>query len=205
MFVGRLERMFVGQEGATQPYADSVAYGPVTVETGCFFIVLSGIQHTVDQTVMAADAVVLQNRRVSFLDANRLLEVLESESLGVVVAVFGLGDPLIQTALGQVAVDTTGHRVMTRLLPGVELGLHDVAVDTGLRILAEVGQAFGVVKGEGSCPNEHCHEETEGKKNDFHSVSSRWRSLGSGLDLLSEVMTMPICCTKDNGISSVRV
>ena len=57
--------------------------------------------------------------------------------------------------MGKMAVDTLGHGVVTRLLPRVVLRSHDVAVDTGFRVSAEIGQPFGVPEGKrsGSCEN----------------------------------------------------
>ena len=39
--------------------------------------------------------------------------------------------------------------MMTRLLPAVVLFPHDVAVDTGLWVVAQVREALGVAAGEG--------------------------------------------------------
>ena len=41
-----------------------------------------------------------------------------------------------------------GHLLMGRVVPGVELVAHDVAVETGLRVVEKIGAAFGVDESE---------------------------------------------------------
>jgi len=41
-------------------------------------------------------------------------------------------------------------RVMARFLPGIELRAHNMAVKAGLRVLAQIGMSFPVVKSKTS-------------------------------------------------------
>jgi hypothetical protein len=100
-----------------------------------------------DQVLVAGKTVFLEDPRVGPLDHDRLVKVLDRESLGVVPAVVGLGEILAEEAVRKMAIDTVGHRMMAGLLPGVELGLHDMAVHARPGIGTEVREAFCVEEG----------------------------------------------------------
>ena len=66
---------------------------------------------------MALDAVVLEDPAVLALDENRLMEILQRESLGVVVAVLRLGHVLGEKGVGQMAIHAGGRGMVAGLLP----------------------------------------------------------------------------------------
>lgn len=103
---------------------------------------------------MAIHAVVLQNAAVLFLDHDWFLKVLRRESLGMVIAVFSLSDVFGNERVRQVAIDTAGHRMVTRFLPGFILRRHDVAIHAGFGIRAKIGKPFSIPKGECSGSNQ---------------------------------------------------
>ena len=104
---------------------------------------------------MTSQAVSVQDVRVLLGDDDGLGEILQRECLGVVPAILCLGDVLLRKAWRQMAIRAGRHGVVTRLLPRVILGLHDVAVGARLRVGAQVGQALGIV--EGRAPNAEQH------------------------------------------------
>ena len=66
---------------------------------------------------MALHAVVLKDPAILFLDHDRLLKFLRRESLGVVIAVLGLGNIFGNKGVGKVAIDAAGNSMVAGLLP----------------------------------------------------------------------------------------
>jgi hypothetical protein len=98
----------------------------------------------VHQRAVTGQAGFLEDAAALLLDHDRLMKILESESLRMVIAVFRLGDVLADEAVGEVAIDAGGDGVVARLLPGIVLRLHDVAVRAHLGFVAHVREALGV-------------------------------------------------------------
>jgi hypothetical protein len=96
-------------------------------------------QNIVYEIAVAGDAVVLKDSTVLFVDLDRLPEVLHRESAGMVPAVFGLRYVFVHEIVWEVTVHARGDSVVTCLLPGVKLGLHDMAVGTRLGVLGKIG------------------------------------------------------------------
>lgn len=63
-------------------------------------------------------------------------------------AIFGFHKVLVRECRRDMAVVATGDAVMARFDPGIVLVIHDMAVLAGRRIIAEVGESFGKMKGE---------------------------------------------------------
>src|SRR5210317_583435 len=108
----------------------------------------------VRQILMTSKAVVLKNSRIRLLDHYRLVEVLQREALGVMPAVVRFGDVLADKVVRKMTIDTNGYCMVARFLPRVVLRLHDMAVDTNLGIVAEIGQTFRIQKGIRANPQE---------------------------------------------------
>ena len=97
---------------------------------------------------MAIHTVVLQDPTVLFLDHDRFMKILRRERLGVVVAVFGLGDIFADKIVREVAIDAGGGGMVAGLLPRIILRRHDVAVHAGFGVGAEIRESFGIFKRE---------------------------------------------------------
>ena len=113
----------------------------------------------VHEVGVALQTIVLQDVRISLLDHDRLVKILKSKTLGVVIAVLRLGDPFIDAVVWQVAVDTFCGRVMAGFVPGIVLVVHDVAVDAGAGIGAEIREAACV--SERDHANAHARSQQE--------------------------------------------
>jgi hypothetical protein len=100
------------------------------------------------QAFVAAEAVLLENGPASFGQDDRFMKILECESRRVPEAAVRFGEILPYKRMGQVALNAYRDRVMAGFLPGVEFGLHDVTIDAGTRIRAEIGEAFGIMERE---------------------------------------------------------
>ena len=114
--------------------------------------------HFVDQIAMAPEAVRLQDLAVFGCDLDWLVEVLERKRLGMIPAVLCFGEVLAKEFLGEVAIHASGSRMVARLLPGVELWPHDVAVRTGRGVSAEIGQPLTVVPRESANTKQNSHQ-----------------------------------------------
>ena len=126
----------------------------VGVATGAVgMVAVSG--QLADERFVATNAVVLDDRQAAFLDADRLVEILEGESPGMAKAVLGLGEVFANKIVRHMAVVAGGNRVMRTLAPTVELVTHDVAVHAGLGIVREVARPLGIVEREASQAQEN--------------------------------------------------
>lgn len=103
-------------------------------------------QDVVNHALVAMQAVVLQDAPILATDHDRFMKVLQREAFGMPETVFGFGEILGGKGVRKMAINTRGDAVMACLLPAIELRLHDVAIDTGFGIGAEVREAFRVVK-----------------------------------------------------------
>jgi hypothetical protein len=106
---------------------------------------------------VAFQAIVLEDPRVPWLDLNRLVKVLEGETLGMPIAVVGLGDVFRNCLVWKMAINTAGGGMVARFAPGIVLIVHDVAIDARLGVRAEVGKAPRI--------RERDHADTYGRSN----------------------------------------
>ena len=102
-------------------------------------------ENVVDDIVMTVEAILVQDARTDRPQANRFGKILERETLGVPKPVFGLHQILEYEFMWNVAIVASGDRMMTGLLPAVVLIAHDVAIDAGLGIAAQIGKPFGIL------------------------------------------------------------
>lgn len=130
----------------------------------------------VHEVRMAAKAVAVQDVRVLLLDHDGFVEVLERERLGVVPAVRRFCDVLANEIRRQVAVDAGRRDVVTGLLPGVVLWLHDVAVGAGRWIRAEIGHALRISERHGT----HSEENSETDGGESRKRLDLWQRKPSG-------------------------
>ncbi len=118
-------------------------------------------EHFMNRVAMTLNTVALKNLTVLSLDHDGLLKILQGEAFGMVPAVFRLGDVLADKIVWEVAGDTSGSRMMAGFLPRIVLRRHNVAVDTGLGIGAEIGKALGIFKGIGSGSGKKAEQHRE--------------------------------------------
>ena len=108
------------------------------------------LKHFVNRILMAFHTVALKNPVILSLNHDWLMKILHRKALGVVPAVFGLGEVLSNEVVRKMTIDTPGNVMMAGFLPGVILRIHNMTVRTGSWIRAEVGQPFGVAEGKRS-------------------------------------------------------
>src|SRR5262245_23655095 len=81
----------------------AVPDGQVTADAGVALVAGRALaDDVVDDALVTADAVGLEDARVAGLDADRLVEVLQGEALGVPEPVLRLGEPLAQDVVRDV-------------------------------------------------------------------------------------------------------
>ena len=82
-----------------------------------------------DEIAVTGDAVFFQDARVTRLDPDWLVKVLQREAFRVPKTVLGLGQILADQIVRRVAVVASREGMMARLLPTVVLISHDVTID----------------------------------------------------------------------------
>src|SRR5262245_35779412 len=125
---------------------------------------LSGRNLIMHERAMAVHAVVLEDAAVLGRHHDRLVEILERERLRMVKAVLGLGEILADEAVRQVAIHAHGDPVVARLLPGVVLRLHDVAVHAYPRVVAHVREAFRIQEREAADTEQQSHQNGQDER-----------------------------------------
>src|SRR5262245_49912052 len=105
-------------------------------------LAVAAAQDVVDEVLVAALAVALEDARVARRDLDRLVEVLEREALRVAIAVVRLRQVLGDRVVGEMAVDAAGRAVVRPLGRRGVLVVHDVAVRAGARVGREVAEAL---------------------------------------------------------------
>ena len=108
-------------------------------------------EHSIHQIAVATYAVLLHDPGAFRFDHDRLVEILERKGLRMFESVLTFGEIFGDEAVGHVAIVASGYGVMAGLLPPVVLVTHDVAVDAGLRLAAQIGEPFAFPKSEPSC------------------------------------------------------
>ena len=103
---------------------------------------------------MTGQTIGLEYRAVLCVDLDRFAKILRRKRLGVVPAVFRFGDILADKIVRQMTVDTGRRRVVTGLLPRIELRRHDMAVHTSGRGSAKIRETLPVVEGKRADANQ---------------------------------------------------
>jgi hypothetical protein len=106
------------------------------------------LQHLVDRRGMAIETGVLRHATIPRLNLNGFVKVLKRESQRMKKAIVGLGHPFADGVMRQVAIAANGHVPMTRLLPGVVMALHHMAVSAACRIVTQVAVSLAITKGK---------------------------------------------------------
>ncbi len=71
----------------------------------------------------------------------------------------------------QVTFHTGGHCMMARLLPGIELRLHDVAIHAGRRVRTKIGKAFRIMECKADHTQKHPKHDGDEQAPSRHTYS----------------------------------
>lgn len=115
-----------------------------------------------DHGRVATDAVVLQFLQIRLPDPYWFVKVLECEGPRMMPAILGLNEIFVRECRGDMAVVATGDAVVARFHPRVVLVIHDMAVLAGRRIVAEIRETFGKMKGEERQADKHTEADGRG-------------------------------------------
>src|SRR5262245_38647241 len=127
------------------------------------------VRHRLHERLVTPHAVLADHLEIARGDLDRLLEVLQCEGRRVPEAVLGLGHPLAEARVGQVALHARRRVPVAALEPAVVLLVHHVAVHAGLRVGGEIGKALGVDEREG--PDAGRDPEQAGEEDDHAGAS----------------------------------
>lgn len=103
-----------------------------------------------NKILVTMDTCTLSNSLVPRLDLNGIVIILEGKCHGMEKSVVTLRHPLSDEIMRQVAIVTRSNVVMTAFLPSVEVILHHMAVNTRIRVIAEVAGTLAIAECE--CP-----------------------------------------------------
>lgn len=116
----------------------------VAVQAVRLFVMRADPIHGLHHGLVAAEARAFHHVETVFLDDDGFMKILKSERRRVSKAVQSLHGVLSDKVMRQMAVVAFGHMVMGRLLPGVHIVAHNVAIDAGLGIVGQVRISPGV-------------------------------------------------------------
>lgn len=108
-----------------------MAVQAVVVATLRAVAVIHGLHHGLVTTKTR----VFHNIQTVFFNNDGIFEVLQSERRGMTEAVQGLDGIFAHDVVRKMTVIAFGHMMVRGLLPGIEIVLHDVAVDAGAGVV----------------------------------------------------------------------
>lgn len=108
---------------------------------------------------MATNAGRLRHPFITGLDFDRVMIILQRERQRMKKTVVGFRHPFANVVMRQMTVIANGHMMVTALLPGIHMLLHDVAVHTRLRIVAQIAGALAVSECESADTQKESHSD----------------------------------------------
>jgi hypothetical protein len=130
----------------------------MAMNAGKHFAVLFGRQHLVHDVGVAVQACALRHASIAWLDLNWLVEIFQRKGQRVEKPVVAFYNPFSNRMMGQMAIVTDGDVPMAGVLPGIVMALHDMAVGTCSRVVAQVAPPFAVAERERSDARENSEE-----------------------------------------------
>lgn len=138
-----------------------MAYVAVAGDTRTFFSGLAAMD-LADEIAVTIHTIGLDYIRVEASDADGVWVVASSKGQAVIPAVDAFDDVFLGKGVGRVAAVAGCHILVAGMVPALELGAHDVTVQTGFRVVGKIGQPLGVVKGECAQADKHTDENNNG-------------------------------------------
>src|SRR5687767_2719733 len=108
---------------------------------------LAEVPDVAGELAVAANAILLDLRRIDGANADGLCEILQREFYGMVPAIIGFRDPFPKKIMRSVAIVADGAGVVRRLQPRIEMIVHDVTVRACLWPVGEVSEALRELEG----------------------------------------------------------
>ncbi len=140
----------------SQPHRFTMPDGPMAMNaTKLLVIHRRARQNIMYKIFVTMQTIFLQNTRVGIADKNRLMKILERESLGMPESIVGFGEKFWNHLMRQMTINAGCACVMACFLPGVKRRLHDMTIDTGFGVFAKVRQSFAVAKSINTQPCQH--------------------------------------------------
>jgi hypothetical protein len=112
------------------------------------FLDVFGGHHLMDGGGVAIETGVLRYAAISGLNMNWFMEILQRERQGMEKAIVGLRNQFAEFVVGQMAVVTNGDMPVARVLPGIVMSLHHMAIRAGFWFAAQVACALAVAERE---------------------------------------------------------
>lgn len=101
-----------------------------------------------DKFAVAIETVLNGHTAIQLCDLDGFVEIASGKSDTMVPTVYPFDDVLGREGVRGVAIVAGGNIFMAPMPPRIILVVHNVAVDTGERVVGEVGATFGIDKGK---------------------------------------------------------
>ena len=111
-----------------------------------------------NKVLVAIDAGALCYALVARLDLNWIAVATERECQRMKKSVISFGHPFADRMMWQMAIVADRDMMVAGVLPRIEMLLHRVAIDTRLRIVAEVAGALAIAECERAKPKQNAYQ-----------------------------------------------
>ncbi|QDS94159.1 hypothetical protein FF011L_29370 [Roseimaritima multifibrata] len=108
-----------------------------------------------NKVFVAIDASALRDASITRFDLNRVLIVAQGECQRVEKSVVRFSHPFANEVVGQMAVVANRDMMMTALLPRIHVVLHDMAIHTGLWVVAQIAGSVAISESEHAKAGQH--------------------------------------------------
>lgn len=117
--------------------------------------------HIDDHRFMAINTIVFRYLSIKRLNLNGVGEAPGCKSPTMVKTIDAFHNPLLGESMWGMAVITDGYSLVAAAIPAIELFAHDMAVDTGIGVIRQIGSALRIAEGKQAQPNQdtqHCND-----------------------------------------------
>ena len=115
-----------------------------------------------DKFAVAIETIFHGHTPIQLGDLDGFVEIASGESHTVIPAIDPFDDIFSGESVGRVTIVAGRDVFVAPMPPCIILVVHDVAVDTGKRVVGEVGATFGIDKGKAAQPSDAA-EKANGK------------------------------------------
>lgn len=105
-------------------------------------------QHFMHKIPMTFQAGLLRDGSIAGLDANRIRIMASREGQRMKKTVIRFRHPFPNRMRAEMTIVAGRHRMVTRILPAIQVILHHMAIRTGHRVVAQIAHPFPVTKGK---------------------------------------------------------
>jgi hypothetical protein len=136
-----------------------LGFGSILSPMSCVFMTASAVKcfygmfRSLKDFLVATNTLIFNYFFIEIFYPNRIKIIPGGKGIGMQKTIDSFGAPFSKEILRGVAIITRSRLVMGCLYPTLVVIIHNMAIDTGIRIIEKIGISFGVVKSEGPYTN----------------------------------------------------